>query len=299
MRKAMYLSISLDVSACGPGGEGISSFRARAEEIETLAPDFVFLVSEDKSGVFHPPRVEALVNIAWVSGVLRSPIIIAGLPGLHSLPFHVARALSASDFLSDGRVGYAALLAGAEKLEASHAVLPDGAIGEAPARADDFVAATRALWDSWDQDALVLDKVGGAYLDSTKIRRVDYRGPYFKTMGSLNAARPPQGHPLLARDMDTYPDSLQHAEVLVGKPDVLPEVTPANAVRLVKASTLFDAEVALESHACEGVHLLGENAVSMLAELRKSRASKSVSGKTGRDRLGLDRPKNSYSNGGR
>lgn len=294
----MYLSISLDVSGGGPNGESLSAFRKRAESVEALAPDFVFLVSEDDEGAFHPPRVESLVNIAWISGLLASPVIIAGLPGLHSLPFHIARALSASDFLSNGRIGWAALLAGAEKLEEAHAILPDGGLAEAALRADDFVAATRALWDSWDQDALILDKESGEYLDSSRIRRVDYKGPYFKTMGSLNAARPPQGHPLLARDVDTYPDSQQHAEILVGTPASLAGLPSGTSVRLAKVSTPSEAASALDSGACDGVHLLGADAINMLAELRQAHPADPDATGTGRQRLGLAIPENAYSRGG-
>ena len=155
----------------------------------------MLLAAEDASGRLAPPLLEALVDIAWITAVLKSPVVVAGLPGLHGVPFHVARALSAADFLSTGRAGWMPLLGGAARLDKAYgstaAAIPEAAC----ARVDDFIRATRALWDSWDDDALILDKDSGRYLDSTKVRRVDYRGPFFSTKGPLNAARPPEGHP--------------------------------------------------------------------------------------------------------
>jgi alkanesulfonate monooxygenase SsuD/methylene tetrahydromethanopterin reductase-like flavin-dependent oxidoreductase (luciferase family) len=125
---------------------------------------------------------DALVIAAWAAPRVSALGIIACVPASLSHPFHVARALSAIDFLSAGLSGWAPVAAGA----------PAG-------MAEDLVRAAQALWDGWGADTLIIDKASGYYLDSSKVRVPNYKGPFFNVAGPVNAMRPPQGHPLLVR----------------------------------------------------------------------------------------------------
>ena len=53
------------------------------------------------------------------------------------------------------------------------------------------------LWDSWEDDALIVDKVSGRFADPDKVHRLDYHGQYFQTRGPLTVPRSAQGHPVL------------------------------------------------------------------------------------------------------
>jgi FMN-dependent oxidoreductase (nitrilotriacetate monooxygenase family) len=64
-------------------------------------------------------------------------------------------------------------------------------------RALEFVEVCKGLWDSWAEDAFLEDKVTGRYLDISRVRELDHVGKHFKVKGPLNAARPPQGYPVL------------------------------------------------------------------------------------------------------
>src|SRR5699024_8542300 len=64
------------------------------------------------------------------------------------------------------------------------------------ARAAEFVDVVLALWDSWDQDALLLDR-NGQYADPDKVRAIHHHGSHFLVDGPLTVPRPPQGHPVL------------------------------------------------------------------------------------------------------
>lgn len=55
------------------------------------------------------------------------------------------------------------------------------------------------LWDSWEDDAYVMDKDSGVFFDPEKLHRLNHRGTYFHVNGPLNVMRPPQGHPVLAQ----------------------------------------------------------------------------------------------------
>jgi len=150
---------------------------ARLNEAEDAGIDLLILGGPDDL-IFDP-----LVLAAWAAPRTRRMHIVATVPASRSHPFHVARALSAIDFLSAGRSGWCPVPAGA----------PQG-------MAEDMVAAACSLWDGWDADTLIIDKASGRYLDSSKVRPSNYEGPFFRVAGPVNAMRPPQGRPLLVVD---------------------------------------------------------------------------------------------------
>ena len=57
--------------------------------------------------------------------------------------------------------------------------------------------ACTQLWDSWEADALVIDKASGRFADAAKVHRVDYAGKYVKTRGPGTVPRTAQGWPVL------------------------------------------------------------------------------------------------------
>jgi alkanesulfonate monooxygenase SsuD/methylene tetrahydromethanopterin reductase-like flavin-dependent oxidoreductase (luciferase family) len=123
------------------------------------------------------------VLAAWAAPRLSRMGVVPVVSARITHPFHAARSLSAIDYLSDGLLGWC----------------PVGE-GESPAQVADLVRATRALWDGWDADCLIMDKASGRYLDSSKVRASHYQGTHYKVRGPVNAMRPKQGHPLLMCD---------------------------------------------------------------------------------------------------
>ena len=55
------------------------------------------------------------------------------------------------------------------------------------------------LWDSWEDDALVLDAETGVFADPAKVHAIDHAGDRFRVRGPLNSPRSPQGRPLLVQ----------------------------------------------------------------------------------------------------
>jgi alkanesulfonate monooxygenase SsuD/methylene tetrahydromethanopterin reductase-like flavin-dependent oxidoreductase (luciferase family) len=143
------------------------------------------------------PRFDPMVVASWLAPHAGGVGLVPFTAALETEPFHVARALSALDFLTGGRSGWQPGTGGRNALRLGPAAAIDA--DHALPKARDFVAATRSLWDSWDADALVIDAASGVYLDPDRVRPANYAGPYFKVRGPLNAARPPQGHPVLVQ----------------------------------------------------------------------------------------------------
>jgi FMN-dependent oxidoreductase (nitrilotriacetate monooxygenase family) len=64
-------------------------------------------------------------------------------------------------------------------------------------RAGEFIEVVKALWDSVEDDALLLDRETGFFANPEAIHRLDHAGRYLKVRGPLNVPRPPQGHPVI------------------------------------------------------------------------------------------------------
>ena len=64
-------------------------------------------------------------------------------------------------------------------------------------RADEFLEATTGLWDSWDDDALVLDRSTPLFADPGKVHELNYEGEWYDVRGPLTVPRCPQGRPVL------------------------------------------------------------------------------------------------------
>lgn len=112
-------------------------------------------------------------------------------------PYHVARKLAMLDFLSEGRAALN-LVTSSTDLEARN-FEQAAHLGHAERyeRAGEFVDILRLLWDSWDDDAVILDQKSGVVADPARIHRADWQGRYFSVRGPLNMPRPPQGHPVI------------------------------------------------------------------------------------------------------
>jgi FMN-dependent oxidoreductase (nitrilotriacetate monooxygenase family) len=64
-------------------------------------------------------------------------------------------------------------------------------------RADEFLEVVLGHWDTWADDALIVDKATGRFADGSKVKRLDHSGSHFKSRGPFTVPRSAQGHPLL------------------------------------------------------------------------------------------------------
>jgi long-chain alkane monooxygenase len=65
--------------------------------------------------------------------------------------------------------------------------------------ADEYVDLVCRLFDSWDADAVVMDRSSGTYADYHKVRPIHFEGKYFKYRVPLNTVRSPQGQPVFVQ----------------------------------------------------------------------------------------------------
>jgi len=120
-------------------------------------------------------RLEAGTRAAFVSAVTDR---IGLAPTLHATltePFHLATQLAALDHAGHGR---AAWIVGAANSAAERATIGAQPLAPDALRSEtiDVIGAARALWDSWEDDAVIKDVATGRYLDSAKVHHVDFVG---------------------------------------------------------------------------------------------------------------------------
>ncbi|MGG4145944.1 LLM class flavin-dependent oxidoreductase [Paenibacillus algorifonticola] len=154
-----------------------------------------------------PPTVEHKVLHGLEPFTLLSAIAAVtdkiGLIGTASTtfndPFHIARKFASLDWISAGRAGWNIVTTASESAayNFTDAALPPH--DKRYRKAGEFVEVVKALWDSWEDDALVADKASGLYADMAKIHPLNHKGEHFAVSGPLNMPRSPQGHPLLVQ----------------------------------------------------------------------------------------------------
>ncbi|MGU3497268.1 LLM class flavin-dependent oxidoreductase [Mycobacterium sp. C31M] len=151
-------------------------------------------IKHNTQAVFEP--ITLLTAIATVTD--RVGLIATASTGYHS-PYTLTRSFASLDHISGGRAGWNIVTSAGADEAANFGLdtIPDHA--GRYRRAEEFVDVATALWDSWDDDAVVLDAPSGIFADPDKVYPIDHAGPLFRVRGPLNSPRSPQGRPLLVQ----------------------------------------------------------------------------------------------------
>ena len=112
-------------------------------------------------------------------------------------PYNVARQIAAIDHLSGGRAGWNIVTSSDGHRNFGVKATPDPVLRYD--RATEFVRAVTALWDSWEDDAVIVDRESGWWADTSKIHRINHEGEHFQIEGPMTFPRSPQGHPVMAQ----------------------------------------------------------------------------------------------------
>ncbi|HQS45240.1 MAG: NtaA/DmoA family FMN-dependent monooxygenase [Pseudomonadota bacterium] len=180
-----------------------------AQTLERACFDYIMI--EDKLMVpetFGGSRDFALKNammvpkhdpapLATAMGMATSRLgVVATMSTLAYPPYLLARLCSTIDSLTRGRFGWN-IVTSAEDLAAQNFGLDKLPLREIRYEmADEYMEVVSKLFDSWDSDAIVLDRENGIYADPSKVRTIDHKGKYFQVRGPLNTVPSPQGRPV-------------------------------------------------------------------------------------------------------
>jgi FMN-dependent oxidoreductase (nitrilotriacetate monooxygenase family) len=145
----------------------------------------------------RPVKLDLSIVLGVVAGATRSIGLGATYSTTYYSPFHVARTFATLDHLSGGRAAWNVVTSVNDSEAQNFGVDQHLGHDERYDRADEFLEATTGLWDTWDDDALVLDRAAGEFADPDKVRELDYDGKWFQVRGPLTVPRSPQGRPVL------------------------------------------------------------------------------------------------------
>ncbi|MFT3899373.1 MAG: LLM class flavin-dependent oxidoreductase [Gordonia sp. (in: high G+C Gram-positive bacteria)] len=143
-------------------------------------------------------RLDPLITLTSVAAATERIGLIATASTTYSEPYNLARSFASLDHVSGGRAGWNIVTTDAAAAAANFGTRhPDPE--NRYARAREFVDIVTGLWDSWEHDAILLDKESGRYSDPERIHRIDAQGRFLASSGPLNVPRTPQGRPVLVQ----------------------------------------------------------------------------------------------------
>jgi alkanesulfonate monooxygenase SsuD/methylene tetrahydromethanopterin reductase-like flavin-dependent oxidoreductase (luciferase family) len=192
----MHLTLSLP--ARGSNMPDIRALQTAARAAERGKLDAVLIGVDGAGGA----RLDPLPLMGSMVGITRRIGLAASWTVDFTEPYHIARVFATLDHLSYGRSAWFVDMFDTERL------LPligkpreaDNIAGYC-ARAGEFIAVVKALWDSWEDAGFAIDKASGMFADPDRVHPINHAGRCFTVRGPLNVPRPPQGTPpLIIRD---------------------------------------------------------------------------------------------------
>lgn len=125
--------------------------------------------------------------------------IVSTISTIQYHPFLAARLGVTLDHLTEGRVGLNVVTSVSHRVAQNFGMEKMLDHGLRYEMATEWMDACTALWNSWEDGALVLDEDKPMYADWTKVHPVDFEGKWFRTRGPLNNPPGPQRRPLIAQ----------------------------------------------------------------------------------------------------
>ncbi|WP_250503995.1 LLM class flavin-dependent oxidoreductase [Caballeronia sp. AZ7_KS35] len=181
----------------------VSHYVRLAQLAERACLDAIFLADSaaisDQLDMRPITALEPTMLLTSIAAATTHLGLIATASTSYNEPYNIARRFATLDLISGGRAGWnivtTADLPSARNF--GHDTVPAHATRYA--RADEFAALVKTLWNSWDDDAFIADKSSGRFVDLDKVHPADHRGRFFSVRGALNLPRSAQGHPVLVQ----------------------------------------------------------------------------------------------------
>src|SRR5882757_7471895 len=187
------------------GIAGMDYYRRAAQTAERGKFDLFFvgdmLAAREKDGrVIREGglnNIDAISITSAISAVTECLGLVATLSTTYNEPYYIAERFASLDHISNGRAGWNIITTANDDAAYNFGRKSHMEKTLRYERAKEFIDICKALWDSWDDDALVADRASGQLVDTGKIHPIDHRGQFFNVRGALELPRPPQGWPVL------------------------------------------------------------------------------------------------------
>lgn len=205
LRNSGYHESAWKVSSADPGAVlDVAHYVELARIAERGVLDCIFLpdspgVAEFRSEYLPGAGLDPVLLLSSVATATEQVGLIATVSTTYSFPWDVARRVATLDFLSRGRAGWNIVTTVEPAAAGNFGDRPHPPRSDRYERADEFVAVVLALWDGWEDDAMVTAKQSGMWADPAKLHPPRHHGRHFDVAGYLPFPRSPQGHPFLAQ----------------------------------------------------------------------------------------------------
>ena len=185
----------------------IAYFQALAATAEAAKFDALFVADHvgmwdtQESNIIHyaNPRLEPITLLSALAATTSKIGLLATISASYTEPYNLARMLASLDHISHGRAGWNVVTSSMPEEAMNFGLDANIDHGGRYERAAEFIDVVKALWDSVEDEALLLDRQTGAFADPARVHRLNHVGAYLKVRGPLNVPRPPQGHPIIVQ----------------------------------------------------------------------------------------------------
>lgn len=142
---------------------------------------------------------EPVTLFAAIAAVTRNIGFIATASTTYEDPYILARKFASLDHISKGRAAWNVVTTASSDTASNFGLTQHPDPKTRYERADEFIAVTQKLWDSWEDDAFIYNKESGQFFHADKIHEPQHSGKYFNVQGALNVSRPVQGYPVIVQ----------------------------------------------------------------------------------------------------
>ena len=188
-------------------GSNIKRWREFAQIAEGGKLDMLFIADQiaivggdDLAAIAGNAKINRLEPLTLLSALalMTERIGLAGTCATsYSEPYTVARMFGSLDHISGGRAGWNCVTGGQAEEALNFNLEQHVGHADRYERANEFADVVVGLWDSFEQDALLYDKVNGQFFNPGKVHALRHKGKYFQVRGPLNMSRTPQGRPII------------------------------------------------------------------------------------------------------
>lgn len=113
-------------------------------------------------------------------------------------PYALARKFATLDHLTDGRIGWNVVTSYADSAARNLGTGVQRAHEDRYERAAEFIDVALKLWEaSWAEDAAVVDRASGTYIDPAKVHEISHEGQHFTVPGIFLCEPSPQRTPVI------------------------------------------------------------------------------------------------------
>ena len=160
------------------------------------------------------PEHDPVPLLGWLGAVTERIGVAATFSVSNQHPFYAARLWATLDHMTSGRAGWNVVTSINSNQAANYGTEREPTERRYE-RAHEYMDVCRKLWNSWDEDAVLLDREGARFADASRVRRIEHEGEFFRSRGPLNVVRSPQNGPAILQ-AGTSPGGRDFAAPLCG-----------------------------------------------------------------------------------